>query len=160
MSDPGTTYRTREEIQQMKETRDPILKVEKYLFDFNFATEEELKVHTSKLHTHTRNNFSSLFLSVFFFKCNIFSHIIHTFFSHNSKSEKNVNKLWMKLLSLLRTVHGPLQMTCIKMSMLKLFLFVLLNLSTRGVQNNRHRSSSSYSSSTSTSSSSLSPLLL
>lgn len=43
MSDPGTTYRTREEIQQMKETRDPIQKVEKYLYEFNFATEEELK---------------------------------------------------------------------------------------------------------------------
>jgi pyruvate dehydrogenase E1 component alpha subunit len=43
MSDPGTTYRTREEIQKMRETRDPIEKVKSRLFKLGFATEEDLK---------------------------------------------------------------------------------------------------------------------
>jgi len=44
MSDPGTTYRTRDEVQKMRETRDPIELTRGRLLRFNFATEEELKV--------------------------------------------------------------------------------------------------------------------
>ena len=43
MSDPGTTYRSREEIQQMRSTRDTIKLVQSQLIENNFATEEELK---------------------------------------------------------------------------------------------------------------------
>ncbi|ORX95685.1 hypothetical protein K493DRAFT_282611 [Basidiobolus meristosporus CBS 931.73] len=43
MSDPGTTYRTREEIQHMRSTRDPITGLRARLVENGIATEEELK---------------------------------------------------------------------------------------------------------------------
>jgi pyruvate dehydrogenase E1 component alpha subunit len=43
MSDPGTTYRTREEIQRMRSTQDPIRGLAKYLEDWGLSSEEELK---------------------------------------------------------------------------------------------------------------------
>jgi len=45
MSDPGTTYRTREEIQRMRSTQDPIKGLQKYLEEWGVASEEDLKVH-------------------------------------------------------------------------------------------------------------------
>ena len=44
MSDPGTTYRTREEIQRMRSTQDPIRGLQRYIEDWGLASEEELKV--------------------------------------------------------------------------------------------------------------------
>lgn len=44
MSDPGTTYRTREEIQQMRSTRDPINNLKLKLIELGFSTVEELKM--------------------------------------------------------------------------------------------------------------------
>ncbi|CDH55044.1 pyruvate dehydrogenase e1 component alphasubunit [Lichtheimia corymbifera JMRC:FSU:9682] len=43
MSDPGTTYRTREEIQHMRSTADPIQGLKARLLDLGVATEEQLK---------------------------------------------------------------------------------------------------------------------
>ena len=43
MSDPGTTYRTREEIQRMRSTNDPIAGLKQKLMDWEVTTEEELK---------------------------------------------------------------------------------------------------------------------
>ncbi|KAH8805721.1 dehydrogenase E1 component-domain-containing protein [Xylogone sp. PMI_703] len=43
MSDPGTTYRTREEIQRMRSTQDPIAGLKQKLLEWNVCTEEELK---------------------------------------------------------------------------------------------------------------------
>ncbi|KAJ4355801.1 alpha subunit of pyruvate dehydrogenase [Didymosphaeria variabile] len=43
MSDPGTTYRTREEIQRMRSTNDPIAGLKQKLLDWSVVTEEELK---------------------------------------------------------------------------------------------------------------------
>lgn len=43
MSDPGTTYRTREEIQHMRSTSDPITGLKTRLLERGIATEEELK---------------------------------------------------------------------------------------------------------------------
>jgi pyruvate dehydrogenase E1 component alpha subunit len=43
MSDPGTTYRTREEVGGIRQARDPIEYVKKLLTDFNLATAEEIK---------------------------------------------------------------------------------------------------------------------
>ncbi|KAI0168481.1 pyruvate dehydrogenase E1 component subunit alpha [Pestalotiopsis sp. NC0098] len=43
MSDPGTTYRTREEIQRMRSTNDPIAGLKQKMLDWNVVTEEELK---------------------------------------------------------------------------------------------------------------------
>ncbi|KAI9852987.1 MAG: alpha subunit of pyruvate dehydrogenase [Thelocarpon superellum] len=44
MSDPGTTYRTREEIQRMRSTNDPIAGLKQKLLDWGITTEDELKV--------------------------------------------------------------------------------------------------------------------
>lgn len=43
MSDPGVTYRNRDEISSMRASRDPIESVKKRLLDAEFATTEELK---------------------------------------------------------------------------------------------------------------------
>merc|ERR1719198_1659797 len=43
MSDPGTTYRNRDEIAAMRSTRDPIENLKKTLIEYNLATEDELK---------------------------------------------------------------------------------------------------------------------
>ncbi len=43
MSDPGTTYRTREEIQRMRSTNDPIAGLKQHILDWGVAQEDELK---------------------------------------------------------------------------------------------------------------------
>ncbi|KUL85832.1 hypothetical protein ZTR_07383 [Talaromyces verruculosus] len=43
MSDPGTTYRSREEIQRMRSTHDAIAGLKQKLLDWSVVTEEELK---------------------------------------------------------------------------------------------------------------------
>jgi len=43
MSDPGTTYRTREEIQYMRSNNDPITGLKDRIVHAGMATEEELK---------------------------------------------------------------------------------------------------------------------
>nr|AAV32068.1 pyruvate dehydrogenase E1 alpha subunit [Nyctotherus ovalis] len=43
MSDPGLSYRSREEIAQVRKERDPIAKVKKIILDNKLATEDELK---------------------------------------------------------------------------------------------------------------------
>lgn len=43
MSDPGVTYRTREEIKHVRDYRDPIGLVKHMLVENSWATEKELK---------------------------------------------------------------------------------------------------------------------
>lgn len=43
MSDPGTSYRTRDEIQEVRQTRDPITSFKEKITSTNLATPEELK---------------------------------------------------------------------------------------------------------------------
>jgi len=43
MSDPGTTYRTREEVQRMRSTQDPIRGLQRYLEEWGLASEQDLK---------------------------------------------------------------------------------------------------------------------
>lgn len=45
MSDPGTTYRTREEVQHMRSRNDPIAGLKAVLLDLEIATEEEIKTY-------------------------------------------------------------------------------------------------------------------
>ena len=44
MSDPGTTYRTRDEIQRMRSTQDAIRGLARYIEEWGLATEQDLKV--------------------------------------------------------------------------------------------------------------------
>lgn len=45
MSDPGTSYRTREEIQEVRQTRDPITGFKERVLNSNLVTQEEIKVN-------------------------------------------------------------------------------------------------------------------
>lgn len=49
MSDPGTTYRTREEVQRMRSTQDPIRGLQRYIEEWGLASEQELKVRLPNL---------------------------------------------------------------------------------------------------------------
>jgi len=51
MSDPGTTYRTRDEVGSVRQTRDPVEYVKKLLIDLNFATADEMKAEEKRLRT-------------------------------------------------------------------------------------------------------------
>jgi pyruvate dehydrogenase E1 component alpha subunit len=44
MSDPGTSYRTRDEIQEVRQTRDPITSFKDKILTAGLVTAEELKV--------------------------------------------------------------------------------------------------------------------
>ena len=44
MSDPGTSYRTREEIQKVRDTRDPLFLFKNRLISNKIATEAEIDV--------------------------------------------------------------------------------------------------------------------
>ena len=54
MSDPGTTYRTREEIQRMRSTNDPIAGLKQKILDWQITSEDELK----KIDKEARNHVS------------------------------------------------------------------------------------------------------
>ena len=53
MSDPGTTYRTREEIQRMRSTQDPIRGLQRYIEEWGLASEEDLKVRHMSIHSRS-----------------------------------------------------------------------------------------------------------
>jgi len=48
MSDPGTSYRTRDEIQEVRQTRDPITSFKDRILSAGLATADELKVHLAE----------------------------------------------------------------------------------------------------------------
>ena len=52
MSDPGTTYRTREEIQHMRSTNDCITGLKQRITEAGFATENELKLIDKECRAH------------------------------------------------------------------------------------------------------------
>lgn len=52
MSDPGTTYRTREEIQRMRSTNDPIAGLKQRLIDWKVVAEDELKAIDKQARNH------------------------------------------------------------------------------------------------------------
>ena len=52
MSDPGTTYRTREEIQRMRSTNDPIAGLKQKILDWEVCSEDELKSIDKEARNH------------------------------------------------------------------------------------------------------------
>ncbi|XP_050295482.1 pyruvate dehydrogenase E1 component subunit alpha type II, mitochondrial-like isoform X2 [Anthonomus grandis grandis] len=49
MSDPGTSYRTREEVQEVRQTRDPITSFKEKIISHNLVTAEEIKEIDAKI---------------------------------------------------------------------------------------------------------------
>lgn len=49
MSDPGTSYRTRDEIKKMKQSSDPIQGIKIRALEANLATEDDFKVYIADL---------------------------------------------------------------------------------------------------------------
>ena len=58
MSDPGTSYRTRDEIQEVRQTRDPITSFREKIINAELVAQDELKVkfaalfHFKKIHLY------------------------------------------------------------------------------------------------------------
>lgn len=44
MSDPGTSYRTRDEVQEVRQTRDPLTSFKERILNANLVTADEIKV--------------------------------------------------------------------------------------------------------------------
>jgi hypothetical protein len=59
MSDPGTTYRTTDEVKKIRELRDPIEYVSSQLISNNFATQAELDVCSC---FHSFKSYFSIFI--------------------------------------------------------------------------------------------------
>ncbi|KAH6654419.1 dehydrogenase E1 component-domain-containing protein [Truncatella angustata] len=55
MSDPGTTYRTREEIQRMRSTNDPIAGLKQKMLEWKVTTEDELKTLDKEARKHVND---------------------------------------------------------------------------------------------------------
>ena len=51
MSDPGISYRSREEVSLARKEKDPLEYIKKLLLENNLATETELKVITFKYYS-------------------------------------------------------------------------------------------------------------
>lgn len=49
MSDPGTSYRTREEIQEVRQRRDPITHFKEKIINSELVTSDELKLIDQKI---------------------------------------------------------------------------------------------------------------
>lgn len=60
MSDPGTSYRTRDEVQEVRQTRDPITSFREKILNNNLATAEELKVSVHDATQFVTMNFQFL----------------------------------------------------------------------------------------------------
>ena len=56
MSDPGTTYRTREEVGSIRQARDPIEYVKKLLIENKLCTEDELKQVEKEQRNHVQES--------------------------------------------------------------------------------------------------------
>ena len=53
MSDPGTSYRTRDEIQEVRQTRDPIMLFRENIISAELVTADELKVNIMISFSHS-----------------------------------------------------------------------------------------------------------
>lgn len=59
MSDPGTTYRTREEVGGVRQARDPIEYVKKLLVDFELASADEVKQIEKEIRTSVQDSLAA-----------------------------------------------------------------------------------------------------
>lgn len=55
MSDPGTSYRSREEVQEVRATRDPITQFKEKIIDAGLITAEEIKKIDGEIKTEVDN---------------------------------------------------------------------------------------------------------
>ncbi|KAL2547723.1 Pyruvate dehydrogenase E1 component subunit alpha mitochondrial-like [Forsythia ovata] len=67
MSDPGSTYRTRDEISSVRQEHDPVERIRKLVLSHGLATEKELKYDVFMLNLQKPKRFSSPHTPAFFF---------------------------------------------------------------------------------------------
>jgi pyruvate dehydrogenase E1 component alpha subunit len=60
MSDPGITYRTKEEVTDVRENKDCISKIKQYILNNNYATEEELKDIEKKIRSQIEEDIKKI----------------------------------------------------------------------------------------------------
>lgn len=75
MSDPGITYRTKEEIQMIREGRDPCEIAKRLLIEFNWATEDELKENEKQIRKQLDDEYEKIKNDPFPVKADLFTHI-------------------------------------------------------------------------------------
>lgn len=65
MSDPGVTYRSKDEVQSIRKTRDPIEIVRNMLLDQGWAEEKELKDYEKKVRADIDNDVKKILADPF-----------------------------------------------------------------------------------------------
>lgn len=75
MSDPGITYRTKEEIQMIREGRDPLEKTKRMLIEWGWATEAELKEKEKEIRKRLDEEFKQCQQDPFPVKDDLYTHI-------------------------------------------------------------------------------------
>lgn len=76
MSDPGTSYRTRDEIQEVRQTRDPITSFKEKIIGSNLVAIDELKVNTKYINLEVYSRIKKLPEIIYRKKSNYFSYHI------------------------------------------------------------------------------------
>jgi pyruvate dehydrogenase E1 component alpha subunit len=75
MSDPGITYRTKEEIQAIRDGRDPVEIAKRMLIEFKWATEEELKEKEKEIKKKLDDEYEQIKNDPFPVKEDLYTHI-------------------------------------------------------------------------------------
>lgn len=75
MSDPGITYRTKEEVMNMRQTRDPVEQARFMILDQEWATEKELKAIEKEIRARIDSEVEQIRKDPFPTKADLFTEI-------------------------------------------------------------------------------------
>jgi len=75
MSDPGVTYRTRDEVEMIKSSRDCIENVKRIILDNSVATEQELKEIEKKIRADIEKDIEKIKTDPFPSSNELYTHI-------------------------------------------------------------------------------------
>lgn len=95
MSDPGITYRKREEVTDYRKTQDPILLIKNLLLEHKFATEDELKEIEKEIKTQIDNDVEKMKGDSMPAPEELFTHIYHgkdDYYIRNCDFPSSLNK--------------------------------------------------------------------
>jgi len=75
MSDPGITYRTKEEIEAIRDGRDPVEFAKRLLIEFGWASEEALKDREKQIRKHLDEEMEKIRGDPFPVEADLYTHI-------------------------------------------------------------------------------------